>query len=100
MLFRRRRSSARLPESAFLKRAALLIYRSWYDVRIDLGTDDPAGGLRYIVALIPPTRLLTAAFVFAFWSRRGKVWGLKVGKPTGHVELAVIFTHWWYIHYR
>ena len=93
MLLRRRRSPAGLPESAFLKRDALPVCRSWHDVRIDVGKDDPAGGLRYAVALSPPTRLLTAAFMFAFWSRRGEVWGLKVGKPTGHVEPAVIFTH-------
>lgn len=79
----------------FLKRDALMVCRGWHYVRVDLGKNDPAGCLRYTVALAALTRLLTTAFVLAFRSRWGEVWGLKVGKPTGHVELAVSFTHWW-----
>ena len=100
MLFSRRRGSAGLSERGLLKRDALPIYRGWHNVRIDLGKDNPAGCLRYTMALAPPNRFFTTAFVLAFRSRWGEVWGLKVGKPTGHVELIVIFAHWWRVHFR
>ena len=94
MPFRRRRGSAGLPESGFLKRDALLIRSGWHNVRVNRGKDDPASRLRYTMALAPPIRLFVAPSVLAFRSRWCEVWGLKVGKPTGHVELIVISTHW------